>query len=116
VLERFRSRGLIDKYTEARVALAVADKAELERLKEVGAQALADLLMVSELKLVTATEAEALPGEKALGADAGVKRFHSATLQPQTYKRCERCWNFRPTVGQAEPADLCDRCRAVVAK
>jgi isoleucyl-tRNA synthetase len=116
VLERFRSRGLIDKYTEARVALAVTDKAELERLKEVGAPALADLLMVSELALVTATEAEALPGEKALGADAEVKRFHSATLMPQTYKRCERCWNFRPTVGQAEPADLCDRCRAVVAK
>ena len=116
VLERFRSRGLIDKYTEARVALAVTDKAELERLKEVGAPALADLLMVSELALVTATEAEALPGEKALGADAGVKRFHSATLQPQMYKRCERCWNFRPTVGQAEPADLCERCRAVVAR
>ena len=116
VLERFRSRGLIDKYTEARVALAVTDKAELERLKEVGAPALADLLMVSELALVTATEAEALPGEKALGADAEVKRFHSATLQPQMYKRCERCWNFRPTVGQAEPADLCERCRAVVAR
>jgi isoleucyl-tRNA synthetase len=116
VLERFRSRGLIDKYTEARVALALTDKAELERLKEVGAPALADLLMVSELTLVTATEAEALPGEKALGADAGGKRFHSATLMLQTYKRCERCWNFRSTVGQAEPADLCDRCRAVVAK
>jgi len=114
VLERFRRRGLIDKYTEARVALAVADKAELDRLKEVGAAALADLLMVSELVLLAPTEAEALSGEKALGADAGVKRFHAATMLPQTYKRCERCWNYRPTVGPGEPADLCDRCRAVV--
>jgi isoleucyl-tRNA synthetase len=116
VLECFRRRGLVDKHTEARVALAVADRAELERLKEVGAPMLADLLLVSELALVTPAEAEAIPGEKALGADAEVKRFHSATLQPQEYKRCARCWNYRPTVGQGQPADLCARCREVTAK
>ena len=30
--------------------------------------------------------------------------------------RCERCWNFRDTVGQsADHDDLCDRCSAVVS-
>jgi isoleucyl-tRNA synthetase len=116
VLEVFRRRSLFDKHTEARVALAVADKAELARLKEMGAAALADLLMVSELVLATPEEAEAIPGEKAQGAEAEVKRFSSATLMTQSYGRCERCWAFRPDVGKAEPADLCGRCAAVVAK
>jgi isoleucyl-tRNA synthetase len=116
VLEDFRRRGLFDKYTEARVALAATDRAELERLREVGPAALADLLLVSELVLATPAEAEAVAGDKALGERAGVKRFHSATLLPQNYKRCERCWSFRPTVGQGEPPDLCDRCRAAVAR
>jgi isoleucyl-tRNA synthetase len=116
VLEVFRQRGRFDKHTEARVALAVADAAELARLREFGAAKLADLLLVSELVLVSPEEAKALPGEAVAGAEGGAQRFASAVLLEQTYKRCERCWNFRPTVGAAEPADLCDRCRQAVAK
>jgi isoleucyl-tRNA synthetase len=116
VLELFRRRSIFDKHTEARVALAVADKAELARLKEVGAAALADLLMVSELTLVTPEEAEAIRGEKAVGSEAEVKRFPSATLMSQSYGRCERCWAFRPEVGKAEPVDLCGRCAKVVTE
>ena len=115
VLETFRRRGLFDKHTEARVALAVADASELERLREVGPAVLADLLLVSELQLASPEEAEGLEGETAAGADADVTRFASATLLAQDYARCERCWNYRPTVGQAEAEDLCERCAAVVA-
>jgi isoleucyl-tRNA synthetase len=115
VLEIFRRRGKVDKYTQARVALAVADASELARLREVGAARLADLLMVSELVLASPQEAAAMPGETAAGEEAQVKRFASAVLLEQTFKRCERCWNWRPTVGQADPADLCDRCHEVVS-
>jgi hypothetical protein len=72
-------------------------------------------MMLSELVLATPEEAKALAGETAVGDEAQVKRFASATLLEQPYKRCERCWTFRPTVGQAQPADVCDRCAKVVA-
>ena len=116
LLEAFRRQGRFDKHIEARVALAPADADELERLAAVGPEALADLLLVSEVVLLAPGEAEARPGEKSMGADAGVQRFHSATLLAQEYPRCERCWNYRPTVGQAEPKDLCARCRRVIAE
>ena len=115
VLEIFRQRGRFDKYTEARVALAVADAGELAKMKEAGAAKLADLLMVSELVLATPEEAAALAGETVKGDETQVKRFASATLLEQPYRRCERCWNWRPSVGHAQPADVCDRCAKVVA-
>jgi len=116
VLEIFRQRGKFEKYTQARVALVVSDAQELQRMKEVGADMLADLLMVSQLVLATPEEAKALVGETATGDEAKEQRFASATLLEQPYARCERCWNFRPTVGAGQPADLCDRCREVIAK
>ncbi len=116
LLEAFRRQGRFDKHIEARVALAPADADELKRLAAVGPEALADLLLVSEVVLLAPAEAEARPGEKSMGAEAGVQRFHSATLLAQEYPRCERCWNYRPTVGQAEPKDLCARCRRVIAE
>jgi len=126
VLEVFRQRGRFDKYTEARVALVAAEEAELARLREVGAPALADLLMVSELVLAAPEEAKSLfaqgepasvgAGEQVAGAEVGVKRFAGAVLLEQTHKRCARCWNWRPTVGAGEPQDLCDRCREVLNK
>jgi len=114
VLELFRKGGKFDKHTEARVALAVADAAELARLREVGEARLADLLIVGELALAAPEEAKTIAGDRAEGAEAQVQRFTAALLLPQTYQRCERCWNWRPTVGQGEPADLCARCRQVI--
>ena len=115
VLETFRKDGKVDKHTEARVALEVPDARELALLKEAGTALLADLLLVSELLVVTPEEAKGLTGDRADGPAAGVQRFASAILLPQTYQRCERCWNYRPTVGQGDPAGLCDRCRQVLA-
>jgi len=114
ILETFRRAGKFDKHTEARVALVVSDAQELARLKEVGTEALADLLLVSELVPVSPAEAAALEGDRAAGTDAGVTHLEAAILLPQTHGRCARCWNWRPSVGQGEPADLCERCRTVV--
>jgi isoleucyl-tRNA synthetase len=40
----------------------------------------------------------------------------SASVTKTPYKKCARCWRYRPTVGtsKAHP-DLCDRCESVVA-
>ncbi len=114
LLERFRQTGKFAKHTEARVALAPAEASELEALREVGAEHLAGLLLVSELVLATPEEAEAMDGERVAGPEAEVERFAWAVLLPQTYARCERCWNFRPTVGRGEPEDLCARCAEAV--
>jgi len=113
LLERFRADSRFDKHTEARVALAVADPKERARLRELGEAALADLLLLSELRLVAPDEAEALDGEVA-AAEGESPRFSAAVLLPQPYARCERCWNHRPSVGNGDPADLCDRCRQAV--
>jgi len=115
VLEQFRRRGLFDHYMEARVALAVADRQERERLLEVGEARLADLLLLSELRLVAPEALGDLEGEEVSAAEAGVSRFTAARLLPQTYRRCARCWNWRPSVGEGDPEDLCDRCRRALA-
>jgi len=115
LLEVFRKKGRFAKHTEARVALAPADEKERAELAKVGAPALAALLLVSELALVTPEEAEALEGERAEAGEADQKRFASAVLLPQKCSRCARCWNWWPSVGQGEPKDLCERCRNVIA-
>jgi isoleucyl-tRNA synthetase len=115
LLEVFRKKGRFAKHTEARVALAPADEKERAELAKVGTETLAALLLVSELAIVSAEEAEALEGERAEAGEANQKRFASAVLLPQKYQRCGRCWNFWPSVGQGEPKDLCARCRKVVA-
>jgi isoleucyl-tRNA synthetase len=114
LLEAFRRAGKFDKHTEARVALVAADPQELARLRQVGTEALADLLLVSELVLASPEEAAALEGDRAEGPAAGGTLFQAAVLLAQTHGRCARCWTWRPTVGQGQPADLCERCRQVV--
>ncbi len=114
LLERFRAGSRFDKHTEARVALAVADEKERARLQELGEAALADLLLLSELRLVAPDEMDAQDGEAVTPEGEASPRFPAAVLLPQEYARCERCWNHRPSVGDGDPADLCDRCRRAV--
>ncbi|MCX5649262.1 MAG: isoleucine--tRNA ligase [Planctomycetota bacterium] len=115
LLEVFRKKGRFAKHTEARVALAPADEKERAELAKVGTETLAALLLVSELVIVSPEESEALEGERAEAGEADQKRFASAVLLPQKYSRCERCWNWWPSVGQGEPKNLCARCRQVLA-
>jgi len=117
LLEVFRKKGRFAKHTEARVALAPVDEKERAELAKVGTETLAALLLVSELVLVSPEESRraGIEGERAEAGEADQKRFASAVLLPQKYSRCERCWNFWPSVGQGEPKNLCERCRKVIA-
>jgi isoleucyl-tRNA synthetase len=41
----------------------------------------------------------------------------AVTAEHASYSKCERCWNYRPTVGQsAEHPTLCERCVRVLAE
>ncbi len=120
-LEPFRRAERFKTYMEARVALVPADRKELAALRDVGEETLARLLLVSQCRLVLAEEAGELPGERVSEVESGpageaaANRFAEAILLPQTYQKCERCWNWWPSVGTGEPEELCDRCREVVA-
>jgi len=67
-------------------------------LNAFGLEQFAALCIVSEVKLQKAV------GETVIAA------------QKSSYEKCQRCWNYWPTVGtSAEHPDLCGRCIEVVS-
>ena len=80
------------------VTAAAADLPLLEANREL----LATLCIVSEIKFAAAPM-------------GGPDRI-SAAAERSPHAKCERCWNYRPSVGQsAEHPTLCDRCVGVVS-
>lgn len=90
-LEAARAEKLIGKALEAEVDITVP--AEMAFAAEMDAQQLADILIVSQVRV---TVGDAL--------DVSVK--------PATGCKCARCWKVLPSVKD----ELCPRCAAVVAK
>ena len=67
-------------------------------LNAFGLEQFAALCIVSKVKLQKAV------GETTIAA------------QKSSYQKCQRCWNYWPTVGtSAEHPDLCNRCIEVVS-
>jgi len=92
-IERARQEKLIGNALEAAVVLHsdsdVTAKIEKEELQE--------FFILSDLTIHQTDEA-------------------SATVTKTLYKKCARCWRYRPAVGTSkEHPDLCDRCESVVA-
>jgi isoleucyl-tRNA synthetase len=91
-IEHARQEKVIGNTLEARVVLNsdsdITDKIPKEELEE--------FFILSDLTIHKAKEA-------------------SASVTKTAYKKCARCWRYRPTVGTgtAHP-DLCDRCESVV--
>jgi isoleucyl-tRNA synthetase len=100
-LESLRQNKTIGSAQEAAVTLTAA-ATDLPML-EVNRELLATLCIVSEIKLDAASV-----------TSAGGERFRAAA-ERSTYRKCERCWNYRPTVGECpEYPSLCERCATVV--
>jgi len=94
-LEGLRKQKVIGSAQEARVRIATARPEHWQPDREL----LATLCIVSEVEIVAdpAAATEAIQAERS------------------PYPKCERCWNYRPTVGQdAEHPTLCERCVRVV--
>ncbi len=102
--EEIAAKGLVGSSQEVEVRLR-AD-AKIRPLIERWKPQLEQLMIVSKIDL-TDDAAVSTPAGRVDGLFAEVRRtkFH----------KCDRCWNYRETVGTlAATPDLCDRCAAVV--
>ncbi len=95
-LEAARNEKKIGKSLEAKVDLTVPQ--ELANQKFMDADELADLLIVSQVRVSTGPEIK-------------------VEVEPAQGAKCERCWKVLPSVGKdGEHPTLCARCAAVVRK
>lgn len=107
-IERFRMEGKCGSSLEVAIHLMVHQGGPLEWL-EGYRESLTMLLIVSDVTLekVAAIPEEAMVPPALEGVGIQVKRAGG--------KKCQRCWNWRVTVGQAsEHPELCDRCLQVI--
>ena len=96
-LEGLRKSKLIGSAQEAKVRLATSRPEFWLPDRTL----LATLCNVSEVEIVADTAAA----------------VEAVTAEHASYAKCERCWNYRPTVGQkAEHPTLCERCVRVLAE
>jgi isoleucyl-tRNA synthetase len=99
VLEGLRKDKKIASNLEACVTINCEDKQLADILNEFGLEQFAALCIVSGVKL-----------QKAVGET-------SVAAQKSSYNKCQRCWNYWPSVGSSsEHPDLCERCIDVVTK
>ena len=110
-LEKARVAGLIGSALEAEVRLTTRDK-PLREFLESFPEKLETIFIVSGVKL---------EGEPPGGIAAGTpgENFKSLFIEVprSTHRKCERCWNYRSSVGKsAVHPDICERCIEVVEK
>jgi isoleucyl-tRNA synthetase len=100
-LEGMRRQKLIGSSQEAvlRIGTDPEGAARLDR------GLLATLCIVSEVHVAADREGPVAPGDEHVVAEKS------------THAKCERCWNYRDTVGQdADHPTLCERCARVVSE
>jgi len=96
VLEGLRRDKKIASNQEASVTINCGEETEAI-LNEFGLQQFAALCIVSEVKLQKSADATTVAAQKS------------------EHSKCQRCWNYWPSVGtDSEHADLCERCVEVV--
>lgn len=96
-LEELRRAGEIASNQEAEVTIECGDEEKLSALRDFGVDEFGDLCIVSRVIL------------KEEGGQLKVKARKSP------HGKCQRCWNYRESVGQdGELPELCERCAEVV--
>jgi isoleucyl-tRNA synthetase len=100
-LEAARNEGRIGKSQEAAVTIA-APAAVIDTLRARGGRNLADMMIVSEVRLVV--------------GDSPSQAVAAVIVDRAEGAKCPRCWNIRTDAG-SDPSnpDLCARCAQVVA-
>jgi isoleucyl-tRNA synthetase len=97
-LEGLRQNETIASNQEATITIATNDAALIQILNEFGLKEFASLCIVSEVKLSSSAQALTIEALKS------------------PHAKCQRCWNYWPSVGTiATQPDICERCAAVVA-
>jgi len=96
ILEGLRQEKKIASNQQACVTIYCDDE-DTSVLNEFGLEQFAALCIVSEVKL-----------QKAVGETM-------VAAEKSGYDKCQRCWNYWPSVGtDSENPDLCERCISVV--
>jgi isoleucyl-tRNA synthetase len=99
VLEGLRQDKEIASNQEASVTIHCADEELAALLEEFRLKQFAALCIVSEVKLQKAADGTKVTAEKS------------------SYNKCQRCWNYWPSVGaDSEHPDLCNRCISVLRR
>ncbi len=97
VLEALRRDKIIASNQEACVTISCNDE-NTALLNEFGLEQFAALCIVSEVKLQTSADETIVAAQKS------------------EYQKCQRCWNYWPSVGaDSKHPDLCERCIEVVS-
>jgi len=103
--EQIAAEGLVGSSQEVEVRLRATGS--VEYLIQEWQPELADLLIVSSVELTD---------DASVAEPAGSVEDLFVEVCRTGRPRCERCWNYRDTVGQSDVApDLCERCASVVA-
>ncbi len=98
VLEGLRQEKKIASNQQASVTINCSDENLLPVLNDFGLEQFAALCIASEVKL------ERTDGQT------------TVTAQKSSHRKCQRCWNYWPSVGSDEKySDLCKRCVDVVS-
>ncbi len=96
-LEGLRNEKVIKSNQEALVTINCADKELTAVVEKFGLTNFAALCIVSEVKLQTSADKTTVSAEKS------------------PHQKCQRCWNFWPSVGSDnENPDLCERCAETI--
>ncbi|MBL7214384.1 MAG: isoleucine--tRNA ligase [Phycisphaerae bacterium] len=96
VLEGLRAEQVIRSNQEASVQIEIDDDELLAIVNEMGVETFASICIVSEVSIQNGDQLK-------------------VTAQKCAHTKCERCWNYWPSVGQnPDKPDLCSRCRKVV--
>jgi isoleucyl-tRNA synthetase len=108
LLEKLRAAGEIGAASDAAVTVWVEDAAE-QRLLEDAADTLREMLLVSEVRV---EKGDLVPGE---GREILPERGLVLAVGRAAGEKCERCWQYRESVGRNEiHPTLCDECVAVL--
>ncbi len=96
-LEGLRQKQTIASNQESTVTISTDDSDLIDTVEQFGIENFAALCIVSEVKLNKVKSQKLVSAEKS------------------PYKKCRRCWNYWPSVGQnANDPDLCSRCVEVI--
>ncbi len=105
-IEKLRADKTIGNALETHVTITSTD-AEVLALLTDEQKNLASYFIVSDVQVAASADDSFVPGQAVPTLRIKVEK--------SAHPRCERCWNFRPAVGDhAEHPQLCDRCAAVV--
>ena len=113
-LEDLRQSKIINSNQEASLIIRTTDRDLVSLIKDkLTEKEFASLCIVSEIEI------EVLGGVLNEGQDyKDITKEIGNEILPQRspHKKCQRCWNYWPTVGKnAEHPDLCQRCVEVIA-